>query len=244
MPRPADLQEPELSPAMQRVVAAMSISIAVHLALIGLLRVHPVAAPVAATIPAIQVRLQPPAPLSAAPMPQIEAPAAAPEIPPQPTPQAPPKPASPPPPVAVASTPPPVQAAPVVPPTVPSMAAPANPAPPVSSSLPAVNVPLLVDPVYYTARQLDVQPRALAAINPVYPQAAIARGASGWVELRLKLDESGGVQDIEVSDASPPGIFDQSALDAFRKAQFAPAQKAGRAVKSLVVIKVRYELDK
>jgi protein TonB len=45
-----------------------------------------------------------------------------------------------------------------------------------------------------------------------------------------------------VSDASPPAVFDQSALDAFRKARFAPAQKAGRAVKSLVVIKVRYEL--
>lgn len=244
MPRPADLQEPELSPAMQRVVAAMSISIAVHLALIGLLRVHPVATPVAANTPAIQVRLQPATLPAAVSVRQAEVQPAAPEIPPEPTPEVPPKPALPPPPVAVASTPPPMQAAPVAPPTVPSVAAPANPAPPSSSSLPAVNVPLLVDPVYYTARQLDVQPRALAAINPVYPQAAIARGASGWVELRLKLDEAGSVQDVEVSDASPPGIFDQSALDAFRKAQFAPAQKAGRAVKSLVVIKVRYELDK
>ncbi|BBP03119.1 hypothetical protein TPL01_25570 [Sulfuriferula plumbiphila] len=229
MPRPADLQEPGLSPAKQRVVAALSISIAVHLALIGLLRVNPVAAPVAASIPVIQVRLQPAAPPPAVPVRQIETQAAVPEMPPQPTPQAPPKPALPPPPVA--GTPLPVQAAP------------ANPAPPSSSTLPAVNVPLLVDPVYYTAAQLDIQPRALAAINPVYPQDAVARGTSGWVVLKLKLDETGSVQDVEVSDASPPGIFDQSALDAFRKAHFAPAQKAGRAVKSLVVIKVRYELD-
>jgi len=119
-----------------------------------------------------------------------------------------------------------------------------NPAPQPISALPAVNVPLLVDPTYYTAKQLDVQPRALAAINPVYPPDAVARGTAGWVVLKLKLDEGGSVQDVEVSDASPPGIFDQSALDAFRNAHFAPAQKDGRAVKSLVQIKVRYELDR
>lgn len=242
MPRPDDLQEPELSPATQRVVAALSISIAVHLALIGLLRVHPMAAPVAADIPVIDVRLQPvaPPPAPALPVQQIEAPPATPEMPPQPTPLAPPKPALPLP--HADRAPQPEQTEPVAPAALP--AAPANPAPPSSSALPAVNVPLLVDPVYYTARQLDVQPRALDAINPVYPQDAIARGASGWVQLQLKLDETGSVQDVEVSDASPPGIFDQSALDAFRNAHFAPAQKDGRAVKSLIVIKVRYELDR
>ena len=232
MPRPADLQEPELSPAMQRVVAAMSISIAVHLALICLLRVNPVAAPLAAAIPVIEARLQPAAP-------PIAEPAAVPEIPPpEPAPEAPPKPV---PPAPVASASPPAHAAPDAPPVVPSAP---NPAPQPSSALPAVNVPLLVDPTYYTAKQLDVQPRALAAINPVYPPDAVARGTAGWVVLKLKLDEGGNVQDVEPSDASPPGIFDQSALDAFRKAHFAPAQKDGRAVKSLVQIKVRYELDR
>ena len=238
MPRPADLQEPELSPAMQRVVAAMSISIAAHLALIGLLRVNPVAAPVAAAIPVIEARLQPAVP-PPVPVPPIAEPAAVPEIPPpEPAPEAPPKPV---PPAPAASAPQPVQAAPVSPPVVPSAP---NPAPQRISALPAVNVPLLVDPTYYTAKQLDVQPRALAAINPVYPPDAVARGTAGWVVLKLKLDESGNVQDVEVSDASPPGIFDQSALDAFRNAHFAPAQKDGRAVKSLVQIKVRYELDR
>jgi len=238
MPRPADLQEPELSPAMQRVVAAMSISIAAHLALIGLLRVNPVAAPVAAAIPVIEARLQPVAPPPIPAPPKMAVPAAAPEIasepalkaPLQPVPHAPEK-----------SALPPAQAAPDASPVVPSAP---NPAPQPSSALPTVNVPLLVDPTYYTAKQLDVQPRALAAINPVYPPDAVARGTAGWVVLKLKLDESGNVQDVEVSDASAPGIFDQSALDAFRNAHFAPAQKDGRMVKSLVQIKVRYELDR
>ncbi len=238
MPRPADLQEPELSPAMQRVVAAMSISIAVHLALIGLLRVNPVAAPLAAAIPVIEARLQPAAPPPLPVPPPMAVPATAPEMAPESAPEAPPKPV---PPAPVANAPQPVQAAPVSPPVVPTAS---NPAPQPISALPAVNVPLLVDPTYYTAKQLDVQPRALAAINPVYPPDAVARGTAGWVVLKLKLDEGGNVQDVEPSDASPPGIFDQSALDAFRKAHFAPARKDGRAVKSLIVIKVRYELDR
>ena len=238
MPRPADLQEPELSPAMQRVVAAMSISIAAHLALIGLLRVNPVAAPVAVAIPVIEARLQPAAPPPIPAPPKMAVPATAPETASEPAPEAPPK-LAPPAPEERAS--PPAPAAPDAPPVVPSAP---NPAPQPSSALPTVNVPLLVDPTYYSAKQLDVQPRALAAINPVYPPDAVARGTAGWVVLKLKLDESGNVQDVEVSDASPPGIFDQSALDAFRNAHFAPAQKDGRAVKSLVQIKVRYELDR
>jgi len=238
MARPADLQEPELSPAMQRVVAAMSISIAVHLALIGLLRVNPVAAPAAADIPVIEARLQSAEPPPLQVPPQMPAPATAPEMAPEPAHEAPPK-LVPPAPVVSASQP--VQTVPVTPPAVPTAP---NPAPQSNSALPAVNVPLLVDPTYYTAKQVDVQPRALAAINPVYPPDAVARGTAGWVVLKLKLDESGNVQDIEVSDASLPGIFDQSALYAFRNAHFAPAQKDGRAVKSLVQIKVRYELDR
>jgi protein TonB len=45
-----------------------------------------------------------------------------------------------------------------------------------------------------------------------------------------------------VEEANPPGLFDQSALDAFRNARFTPAQRHGRAVKSLVRIKVNYDL--
>jgi protein TonB len=45
-----------------------------------------------------------------------------------------------------------------------------------------------------------------------------------------------------VEETSPPGMFDKSALDAFRNARFTPAQRHGRAVKSRMRIKVTYEL--
>jgi protein TonB len=236
MPRPPDLQEPQLSPAAQRVVAALSISIAIHLALIGLLRVTPAATPVYTT-PVLQARLELPAPQS------VPVPALTPLLRPPPDAVEPALPSPAPVPAPAALPNPAPQAAPVLPasPALPATTESVSAAPS-PGTLPTVNVPLLVDPTFYTAKEVDVHPRALIQIDPVYPLDATRRGIAGSVTLTLKLDETGAVQDVQVSDASPPAVFDQSALDAFRKARFAPAQKAGRAVKSLVVIKVRYEL--
>lgn len=230
MPGPDDLTEPELSPAAQRVVAAMSVSIALHVALIGLVQVNP-ATTAAAASPVLQARLQITATQPAA----VSAP------PPLPQPRAPlPAPVSAAPPATPSTSLPAAEPEPSAPRELPS---PNNPAPSSARELPAIDVPLLMDPTFYTARQVDVHPRALANIQPGYPELARSQGMTGRVMLQLKIDAAGTVQDLEVLKAHPPGIFDQSALDAFRDAHFAPAQKEGRAVNSLVEIEVRYELD-
>ena len=237
MSRPPELKEPELSPAAQRVVAALSISIAVHLALIGLLRISPAAAPAYAP-PVLQARLESPAPQPL----QVPVPSLSPLLTQTPDAVVAPLPDSTPAPAALPS--------PVTQPTPASVTASTQPVAtksasvaPSAGALPTVNVPLLVDPTFYTAKQVDVHPRALRQIDPVYPPDATQRGVSGSVTLTLKLDETGAVQDVTVTAATPLGVFDQSALDAFKQARFAPAQKDGRAVKSLVVIKVRYALE-
>ncbi|BCB25227.1 hypothetical protein SKTS_01130 [Sulfurimicrobium lacus] len=138
-----------------------------------------------------------------------------------------------------------------VPPPQPEPAAtePAAPEPPASAAapeksanLPSIEVPLLEDPTYYPAQEVDVHPTALQSIQPAYPAEAANANMAGSVTLVLLLDESGKVQDITVEESSPPGIFDKSALEAFRNARFTPAQRHGRAVKSRVRIKVTYEL--
>ncbi|MHB1676088.1 MAG: energy transducer TonB [Sulfuriferula sp.] len=105
-----------------------------------------------------------------------------------------------------------------------------------------MDVPLLVDNTYYPAKELDVLPQPLSPIVPLYPAQAAQASLQGWVVLRMKLDDMGRVRLIEVGAANPPGVFDQSAIDAFSHAKFAPAQKGGRAVNSLVEIKVRFEM--
>jgi protein TonB len=128
--------------------------------------------------------------------------------------------------------------------TVPPVA-PASPvAEQASPLLPALDIPLIEDPTWYPAKQVDVHPIALAQIKPDYPEQAAARGVEGSVVLLLLIDQAGAVKEASVVEANPEGVFDDSAQAAFRDARFAPAQKNGRAVKSRVLIRVTYELTK
>jgi len=106
------------------------------------------------------------------------------------------------------------------------------------SRAPTLEVPALVDPTWYTAKDLDVYPQALAPVDPPYP--ASISDVTGEVTVLLAIDEFGVVQDSSVVTAQPPGYFEQSAIGAFRTARFAPAQRDGRPVRSRVVVKVRF----
>lgn len=129
-------------------------------------------------------------------------------------------------------------------PEPPAAATPASAAAPESSArLPSIEVPLIEDPTYYSAKEVDVHPAALQAIQPRYPDEAASANVTGSVVLVLLLDEGGRVKDISVEEAEPPGYFEASALKAFRHARFAPAQRGGKVVKSRMRIKVNYELE-
>ena len=127
---------------------------------------------------------------------------------------------------------------------VPPPAMPASPAVEQANPLlPALEVPLLEDPTWYPAKQVDVHPTALYPIKPNYPDKGAERGVEGNVVLLLLIDEAGAVKEVTVMEANPEGVFEESALSAFREARFAPAQKSGRVVKSRVLIRVSYELN-
>ena len=107
--------------------------------------------------------------------------------------------------------------------------------------VPSTTLTSAVDLTYYSARDLDVQPRALREIRPEYPDTADRQKLSGTLRLQLKLEADGRVSDVEVVSATPPGMFEESAIKAFHDARFAPAQKNGRPVRALVVIEVVYD---
>lgn len=133
------------------------------------------------------------------------------------------------------STPPPVaEIAPSVPNPIPVSGE--------QSKLPALDIPIVEDPTYYPAKQLDVHPIALFPISPQYPQVATVDNVEGTVTLLLLIDESGTVRDVSVVDAKPEGYFEESAVNAFKNAHFSPAQKNGRNVKSRALIRVQYQM--
>jgi protein TonB len=134
---------------------------------------------------------------------------------------------------------------PALPPEVPLVAAAAaNGAEPVErredSALPKADLPFPVDLQWYEARDLDRYPRALSSFDPPYPASAQSDAVRGAVTLLLAIDESGSVHDIIVVSAEPAGYFEAAALASARGAQFAPAEKDGRPVRSKIIVKLRF----
>jgi protein TonB len=109
-----------------------------------------------------------------------------------------------------------------------------------SSPSGGIEVPVIRDPTYYPARQLDVYPQPVVMTQPKCPDAAVAQRINGRVQLLVLIDEFGVVNDASVADAQPPGIFDTAAVQAFLVARFVPAQKQGNHVKSRVVLRVNF----
>jgi protein TonB len=111
---------------------------------------------------------------------------------------------------------------------------------PASSPAAGVEVPLIRDPTYYPARQLDVYPQPVAIIQPKCPDAAVAQRINGRVQLLLLIDEFGVVNEASIVDAQPAGVFEDATVQGFRIARFIPAQKQGNHVKSRVVLRVNF----
>lgn len=233
-----------LQSARRRFLAMLWLSLALHAAVIGLTRLPP---KVALPLPSeLQVELAPPAPAApsapAVPEPKpVDKPAARPA-------DRPPRPPLP--------QPLPQSVAPLQPPSPPALAAepspPAMPAPPASAATPgrdapgpALDVPLLADTRYYTAKELDVQPSALRRPEPVYPARAEEQGVAGRVVIRLHLEADGGIGRVDVVSVTPGGAFGEmfrkATLDSLKGVRFRPAQRNGRPVRAVVEIPVVFE---
>jgi protein TonB len=64
----------------------------------------------------------------------------------------------------------------------------------------------------------DVKP--VKKIRPVYPPEAEAQHVQGRVKVRLTVALDGGVTDVQVLSADPPGVFEESVLTAVRQYKF------------------------
>ncbi|HMA11725.1 MAG TPA: energy transducer TonB [Steroidobacteraceae bacterium] len=242
----APFDEPTIPARLRRPLAAAWISLGLHAALIALVQVAPPAA-VNLGEPAIEARL---VPAHAAP-PAVETPPVTePETPDDTADETPAPPLVPSEqteamPAVEPVVGPPAQPAPpaAASQTTDSPAEPLPPSAPATTSAPVAAITSAVDLTYYSARDLDVQPRALREIEPDYPYDADRQRQSGKVRLQLKLEADGRISDIDVVSAAPPGVFDESAIRAFRDARFAPAQKNGRPVRARVVIEVLYDWE-
>lgn len=111
------------------------------------------------------------------------------------------------------------------------------------SALP--QVPVMLDTRWYTALEVDVHPQELEGQGPVfdYPEAAREQGVEGTVRVKLKVDEFGRIQHLEIVSGDPPGVFEEVVRKGFSQAAFSPARRNGVPVRALMQIRVRFDLE-
>ena len=103
----------------------------------------------------------------------------------------------------------------------------ADPAPAVAASAPADTSPSSAD-TGESGIEEDVTP--LVDIPPTYPQRAVAAGIEGKVVLRFTITADGRVDNLRVTEAEPPGVFDREARRAASRWRFSPRRENGQPV--------------
>jgi TonB family protein len=79
-------------------------------------------------------------------------------------------------------------------------------------------------------------------VEPVYPDSAVAKGITGWVDLEFSVSGDGSVKDIVVLAAEPTGVFEQSARTALARCRYSPVTRDGVAITPRIRIRVRFQL--
>lgn len=77
-------------------------------------------------------------------------------------------------------------------------------------------------------------------MDPVYPAGFLDKHLAGSVTLSFDVDARGRVQDPKVVSATPPGIFDATALAAVRQWYFEPLQEQKDPTEQHVTVTVKF----
>lgn len=84
----------------------------------------------------------------------------------------------------------------------------------------------------------------IAKVRADYPRIALKRGIEGYVILQFTVTEKGTVEDPEVVESAPPGIFDAAAIKAALKFNYKPRVVDGTPIRvSGVKNKIVFKLE-
>ena len=95
----------------------------------------------------------------------------------------------------------------------------------------------------FSLKDLDLVPKLLNNKKPEYPRYAKENRISGSVKLSFVVDKKGNVTNLEVVEATPPNVFEASAMAAASRWKFSPAKKSGDTVQVRMVIVLRFNLE-
>ncbi len=78
---------------------------------------------------------------------------------------------------------------------------------------------------------------------PRYPKEAANNGISGRVVMLVDVAADGSVQDVQVEESRPAGVFDAVSVEAVRKWKFKPVLEHGRPVAHRMRVPIDFDLD-
>jgi protein TonB len=93
-----------------------------------------------------------------------------------------------------------------------------------------------------TAAQASVMTLRSSA-PPIYPPQLLARGVRGWVDLEYVVDLNGVPRDVVVKQGSPPGRFDEAAVEAVQRYRYVPFERDGRIYERRIAVRVRFQVQ-
>lgn len=94
----------------------------------------------------------------------------------------------------------------------------------------------------YGVGDSDVIP--LVEVQPRYPAQAKSRKIEGYVVVRLAISKEGSVEDVEVIDAKPKGIFEREVMRAAYRYRFKPKLADGKPVAQQATKTFEFSLEK
>ena len=90
---------------------------------------------------------------------------------------------------------------------------------------------------------VDIPPRLIRKLDPVYPYSARRKQIVGRVIVRFCVDTDGNVHSPVIQKATPPGVFDQAVLKSIVKWRFRPGMIDNRPVATWMVQPLEFNLN-
>jgi protein TonB len=90
---------------------------------------------------------------------------------------------------------------------------------------------------------VDQPPRASYQAPMVYPPRARAKGIEGYVVFSLLIGITGEIEQVEIVESYPQGLFDDAATQGINQWRFEPAMYQGQAVRAWAKQRIRFDLS-
>lgn len=91
--------------------------------------------------------------------------------------------------------------------------------------------------------QKSTSVNVLSGASPPYPRSARQAGWEGIVVVRILVDTDGSPASVSIRSSSGYAIFDETAVNAVMKWKFSPATKEGQPIAAYHDVKISFRLD-